>query len=94
MRAAHKALACWVGGAVIYNFLADDDETISQGVDELLAKYPLLTRAAIMTVAHHLANELLPHADPVELGFTALRRLRRRRLVVLMESEPVLHSAE
>lgn len=60
MRPAHRAPACWVDGAVAYNVLAPDHETISEGIDELLLKYPLLTRIAIMTVTHHLMNELVP----------------------------------
>lgn len=86
MRPAHRALVCWVGGAVAYNFAARDGETISEGVDELLDRYPLLTRIAVITVTHHLLNELLPQADPVGLGFGALRALRRRRVVVVVES--------
>jgi len=89
LRPAHKALLVGVTAAVGYNFLAPDGETISEGFDELLERYPLLTHVAINTVAHHLANELAPQADPIGLGFVALRGLRRlrRRIVVAVETE-------
>jgi hypothetical protein len=86
MRPAHRALLCATAAVVAYNVSAPEGETISEGVDELLETHPLLTRIAIMTVAHHLANELLPHADPLGLGFVALRALRRRRVVVVVEA--------
>lgn len=90
MRPAHKALLCLGAGVVVYNVvIAPDGETISEGFDELLIKYPLLTRIGIMVVAHHLANELAPQADPIGLGFVALRALRRRRVVVVVETTPV-----
>lgn len=90
MRPAHKALLALTAGVVAYNFAAEDGETISEGVDDLLASHPLLTRAVILSVAAHVANQLPAGADPLGLGFYALRALRRHRprVVVVVESEP------
>ncbi|OBJ50623.1 DUF7427 family protein [Mycobacterium asiaticum] len=82
MRPAHKALVALASGALTYNLLADDHETISEGVDELLTTHPVLTRAVIAMLALHLANAVAEKADPVHWAFMVARR---RRVVVVVE---------
>lgn len=74
MRPAHRALVCWVGGAVAYNVLAEDHETISEGIDELLARYPLMTRILVILVSAHLINLLSERFDIIHVSFIGLRR--------------------
>lgn len=60
---------------VAYNvFIAPDGETISEGVDELLATHPLLTRAAIALLTLHVANLIAAQVDPLHLAFRMARR--------------------
>lgn len=87
MRPAHKALAAVTAAVVGYNIAAADGETISEGVDALLELHPVLTRATITLLALHLANAIAAQADPLHLAFQLARR--RRRLVVVVESEPM-----
>lgn len=82
MRPAHKALVALAGGVVAYNIAAKDGETISEGLDELIVKYPMVARAVIALVALHCANAINQRVDPLHLAFVAARR---RRVVMVVE---------
>ena len=52
-------------GVVTYDVLCPKGETLSEGVDRALEKYPALTTIAIGAVALHLLNVLPPEIDPI-----------------------------
>lgn len=76
MRPADKAWLVLAAGIIAYDLFAPEGETLSEAADRYLLAKPWLTRLAIFTVAHHLANELNP--DPLHMAFVLVRRLRRR----------------
>lgn len=54
-----------VGAAVTaYEFLCDEGQTLSEGVDRAIEKHPILTLGAIAVTSAHLANVLSPRVDP------------------------------
>ena len=66
----------WIALAVLivgYEILAAPGELLSEAVDRFIARHPVLTRAAIITVALHLANALPDRVDPIHLLAVALR---------------------
>ena len=66
----------WIALAIVvvgYEILAAPGELLSEAVDRFLARHPLATRAAIITVALHLANALPDRVDPIHLLAVALR---------------------
>lgn len=66
----------WIALAVLvvgYEIMAAPGELLSEAVDRFLARHPVLTRAAIITVALHLANALPDRVDPIHLLAVALR---------------------
>ena len=73
------------GGVLVYDVLAPDGETLSEGADRWLERHPYLTRAVIMTVARHLVNEL--GIDPLALTFGLLRRWRRPTRSVVVDRQ-------
>lgn len=56
MRTAEKA---WIGlgaGILAYEILCPPEELLSEGMDRLIEKHPIATRAIIGAFALHLAN--------------------------------------
>jgi hypothetical protein len=86
MRPAHRALIGVAAAVVGWNFAAPDGETISEGFDELLVKYPVLTTVAIIAVAGHVANRIPARADVISIGFVVVRKFRWQRVVVVVEA--------
>lgn len=67
----------WFALAVLivgYEILAAPGELLSEAVDRFLARHPIVTRAAIIGVALHLANALPDRVDPIHQLAVALRR--------------------
>lgn len=76
MNRPRPGMAAWVGvvgGILIYEVLAPDNELMSEAVDRAIAKHPILTRVLIFLVALHLSNLLPPRIDP----FYYLAKVRR-----------------
>lgn len=68
MKKPRTGTIAWVatiGGILLYEVLAPDDELMSEAVDRALTKYPWTTRALIATLGLHLANLLPERIDPL-----------------------------
>lgn len=63
-------------GVAVYDYAAPEGQMLSEGVDRALEKHPLLTVAAVGTVALHLLNVLPERIDPLHQLSVMGRRLR------------------
>src|ERR1700743_586393 len=70
-----QAWGILAGGIIVYEIACEDDQLLSVIVDEWLKAHPVLTRAAIVAVAAHLANALNPAWDPLSVGFIGTRKV-------------------
>lgn len=75
---AKQAWALLAAGILAYEFVCEDGELMSEGVDRALKTHPVSTRLAIAVVAFHLGNVLPARVDPLHLAFTGIRKVRRR----------------
>lgn len=100
MRSASPAARAWIIlgiGILVWEFLAPDDQTLSEEVDRWLAKHSVLTVSAVMGVALHLINVLPAPVDPVSIGFRMLRHGRKLDLLLRVSGkvqEPPLAEIE
>lgn len=62
-------------GVLAYELVTPPGELLSEGVDRAIAKYPILTRAAVGYTALHLMN-LLP--EPVDLFHHVTKNLTHK----------------
>lgn len=56
------ALVALASAVIAYDLLCPKGQTISEGVDRLLEKYPVATRLAGAVIVGHLAN-IIPNPD-------------------------------
>jgi hypothetical protein len=75
------AWLCIIGTAIAYEFLFEDLLTLS--ADRCRARYPLLTRFAIIAIAGHLAALLPAWAD-----LFSAKNVAHRGIVYLGERQP------
>jgi hypothetical protein len=64
-------------GVLVYDLLADEGMTLSEGCDHYLQQKPWLTRAVGLAVAGHVLNLIPESLDPVHGLFVLTRRWRR-----------------
>lgn len=62
---ANVAWATLIAGVAIYDWRCPEGATLSEACDRAIEKHPLLTVAAIGSVALHLLNVLPPQVDPI-----------------------------
>lgn len=62
---AKHGWALIIGGVLVYEVLCAEGELLSEGVDKAIDKHPILTRAAVLIVAGHLANLIPQSVDPI-----------------------------
>jgi hypothetical protein len=85
LRPSERAWLALGVGVLAYDVCAPDGETLSEGVDRWLEAHTWITRVVILTVARHLGNELTADIDPLALTLGLARRLRRQRVVVVVD---------
>lgn len=64
IRPATKAWAMLLVSVVAYDLLCPSGETLSEGVDVMLARHPVATASAIGITSLHLMNMLPETVDP------------------------------
>lgn len=69
MRPGDKAWLALAAHVVVYEFLADDGELLSEAADRYMLTHPWLTRAVALMVAGHVCNLIPSWADPLHLLF-------------------------
>lgn len=72
------AIGAMVAGVAAYDIACPEGETISEGFDRLIEKYPKSTYLAIGMTALHLMNILPPPVDPLH-QLTRIKSLRKDR---------------
>lgn len=77
-KASKLAIGGMIAGIAAYDVLCPPGETISEGFDRLIERFPITTYTAIGVTALHLANVLPPKLDPLH-QLTALKSLRKDR---------------
>lgn len=77
MRSCDKAWIVLGAGILVYDLVAEEGMTLSEGVDTYLQRRPWLTRAVGLAVAGHLLNLIPERLDPVHGLFVLTRRWRR-----------------
>lgn len=60
---AERAWAGLIGGIALYEAIAPKNHLLSEGVDRMIEKHPIATRAVIGYTALHLANALPKQLD-------------------------------
>lgn len=73
MRPSDRAWITLGLGVVTYDLLAAPEETLSEGVDRYMLRYPWITRGIAFALAAHVCNLVPARRDPVHLLFAALR---------------------
>lgn len=71
------ALIAVVVGIAVYDILARDGETISDGVDRYLATRRWPTELATALVYAHVSNKVPDRYDPIHLMFLGIRKLTK-----------------
>lgn len=77
-KASKLAITGMVAGIAAYDVFCPEGETISEGFDRLIERYPKVTYTLISATALHLMNILPPKLDPLH-QLTALKSLRKDR---------------
>lgn len=62
---AERAWAGLIGGIAVYEAIAPKNHLLSHGVDRMLEKHPIATRAIIGYTALHLVNAIPEKYDPI-----------------------------
>lgn len=64
-RPAETAWALLLGGAICYDLVARENQTLSEACDRAIERHPVMTLGAIAITAGHLANVLPERIDPI-----------------------------
>jgi hypothetical protein len=86
-----KAWVALTLGIILYEIFAPPEQLLSEAIDRLLLRHPVLVRVGIMLVALHLINALPSRYDPIHHtatifnmhGTRAIERYNGARLVVV-----------
>ena len=76
MRTAEKAWLALGAGVAAYEIACPSGETLSEGVDRMIEKHPILTLGTIAITAAHLMNLLPEKIDP----FHRLTKLKKHSI--------------
>lgn len=63
------AVAGLAGGAILYDLTCPKNQTISEGFDHLLERYPVASRTIGAVIVGHLFNIIPPKYDPIHRLF-------------------------
>jgi len=76
VKTADRAWIVMGAGILAYDLVAD--ETLSQRCDHYLQRWPIASRAVILTVGLHLLNALPARVDILSVALSTLRAKGRR----------------
>lgn len=68
MSPEHKLLVAWIAAPLLYDLIARDGGTFSEGIHRLRHRHPLLVDAAIDITAQHFKDRLPKQIDPFHQG--------------------------
>jgi hypothetical protein len=74
---ADKAWIVLGAGVLLWDLLAPDGQTLSEGADKYMLHHPWFTRAVGLSLVLHVCNMIRPELDPVHGLFVLTRRWRR-----------------
>lgn len=78
MRPAAKAICALLGGVAAWDVLCEDGETISEGLDGLLADHRIATETILLALYLHCSNRVPNELDAVHWLFVAARWTRKQ----------------
>ena len=73
MSPEHKLLVAWIAAPLIYDLIAREGGTFSEGIHRLRRKHPLLVDAAIDITAQHFKERLPKRIDPFHQALKAVK---------------------
>jgi hypothetical protein len=77
MYPADKAWIVLGAGVLLYDLVAPEGQTLSEGADRYMDHHPLYTRVVGVALVAHVCNMLDDRWDPVHGLFVLSRRWRR-----------------
>lgn len=77
LRPSDRAWIILAVGVAAWDWLAPDDELLSEAADRYMLAHPWLTRAVVIAVGAHLCNMVPDRWDPLHRLFGAKRLIAR-----------------